>query len=458
VRYRRADPAWAALLLLSAGLSLPVALTFDGGGWLALPMAALACPAGRRLVSLPLALRVFTAVASTGLALALWRSTDPLADWLSVVFVELTASVLPWSFGRYRRLRAEQRERERDVVAEQARLRERARIAREMHDLLGHELALIALRGGALELAAGLTDQQRAAVGELRAGAVRATDRLHDVVEVLGGADGAADLRPADEGVDDLVRRAAAAGLRVRLRRDGPPGPWSAMTGQAAHRVVREALTNAARHAPGARVTVTITRQGEGTRVEVVNDAAARPAVGGGTGRGLVGLAERVQLVGGRLDAGPSPGGGWAVVAVLPDDVAPQGTTPSRAEVGRRGSGLGVAGRRARLRAAALPLCAGLALLAALACAQVATVAGTGLAHDRYDGLRPGQPLADIAGLLPPRDLDPEPGLVAAPPPPVGARCVHYPAGDGLLDLGPEVYRLCFVGDVLASKNRLERA
>jgi signal transduction histidine kinase len=148
VRYRRADLAWALPLLLSAGLSLSGALTFDGGGWLSLPMAVLAYPAGRRIASLSLALWVFTAVTFTGLALAYWRSTDPLSSWLSVVFVEFIASVLPWWVGRYRRLRAEQREREQDIVAEQARLRERARIAQDMHDSLGHELALIALHGG----------------------------------------------------------------------------------------------------------------------------------------------------------------------------------------------------------------------------------------------------------------------------------------------------------------------
>lgn len=456
MRYRRADLAWALPLLLSAGLSLYGALTFDGGGWLSLPMAVLAYPAGRRIASLSLALWVFTAVTFAGLAVAYWRSADPLSSWLSVVFVEFVASLLPWWVGRYRRLRAEQRERERSIVAEQARLRERARIAQDMHDSLGHELALIALHGGALELAADLTDEHRASAGELRASAVRATGRLHDIVAVLGSADAAAALRPADESIDDLVARAAAAGLRVRLVHDGPPVQWSPMTDQAAHRVVQESLTNATRHAPGARVTVTITRQDNGAGIEVVNDAAVRPGAGRGTGQGLIGLAERVRLVGGRLTAGPRPDGGWTVTAVLPDGIA-----PTRDEDGRSGFELGVARqwtRRRLLQTAALPLGVGLALAAALVAVQLVTVSRTGLAHDRYDALRPGQPLADIAELLPPHDIGREPRLVAAPPRPAGATCLHYQAGDGVLDLGPEVYRLCFVDDVLVSKNRLERA
>lgn len=452
MRYRRVDLAWGALLLLSAGLSLPGALTFDGGGWLSVPMVALSYLAGRWLGSLSLALWVFTAVAFTGLASAYWFSADPLASWLSVVFFEFTAAVLPWWVGRYRHLRAEQREQERGIVAEQARLRERARIAQDMHDLLGHELALIALHGGALELAAGLTDEQRAAAGELRAGAVRATHRLHDIVQVLGSADAAADLRPAAESVDDLVLRAAAAGLRVRLRRDDPPGPWSPMTSQAAHRVVQESLTNVARHAPGARVTVTITRQDARTLVEVVNDVAPRPGAGKGTGQGLIGLAERVRLVGGQLDAGPSPDGGWTVAAVLPDDV-----TPLRIEDGRPGFEPRLA-RRRLLQAAALPVGVGLALVAALVAVQVATVTRTGLAHDRYDELRLGQSRTDLAGVLPPSAIGQEPRVVTPPPRPAGATCVHYQAGDGLLDLGPDLYRLCFVDDLLVSKDRLERA
>ncbi|MBP2327741.1 DNA-binding NarL/FixJ family response regulator [Kibdelosporangium banguiense] len=237
MRNRPVDLIWVPLLLLSAGLSLVVALTFDGEGWLAVPMAVLAYLAGLRMASLSLALWVFAAVTVTGLVLGFWRSPDPLSPWLSVVFVEFAASVLPWWAGRYQRLSAEQRERERGAAAEEARLHERARIAQDMHDSLGHELALIALHSGALELTAGLNDKQRQAASDVRAGAVRATQRLHEIVQVLGSADAAAALRPADESIDVLVRRATAAGLRVRLTGEVPI--WSPIVSQAAHRVVR---------------------------------------------------------------------------------------------------------------------------------------------------------------------------------------------------------------------------
>lgn len=448
MRFRRADLTWTPLLVASAGLSLTAVLTFDGGGWLVFPIAALAYPAGRRMASLSVALGVFTAATFGGLALAFWRSPNLLTDWFAMVFLEFTASVLPWWVGRYRRLRAEQRDRERGIVAEQARLRERARIAQDMHDLLGHELALIALHGGGLELAAGLTDEQRRAARELRAGAVRATHRLHDIVRVLGAADAATELRPPDETIDDLVRRATAAGLRIRLRHDGPAPDWTPMVSQAAHRVVQESLTNAARHAPGASVTVTVARD----RVEVANDGPARPGDGLGGGQGLIGLDERLRVAGGRLAAGTRPDGGWTVTAELPNGTASFRDEPFELGGSRRQT------RRRLLQSAALPVVGGLALIAALTVTQVLTVTRTGLAGDEYENLRPGQSRADIGDLLPPHDIGVVPRVIAPAPLPAGASCVYYQAADGVLDLSTDVYQLCFVDDVLVSKNRLERA
>ena len=455
MRYR-ADLTWAPLLVMSTGLSISEVLTVDSG-WLPLPMLVLAYPAGRRMGSLALAQWVFTAVAFAGLAVAYWRSPDPLADWLSLVESEFVFSVLPWWVGRYQRLRAEQRRQERDIVAEQARLRERARIAQDMHDSLGHELALIALHGGALELADGLTDEQRHAAGELRAGAVRATERLHEIVRVLGRADAATELQPPDESIDDLVRRVAAAGLPVRLRHDEPLPPLSPMTSQAAHRVVQESLTNAARHAPGAPVTVTVAREDAGTRIEVVNEGApAGGPAGTTTGLGLIGLAERVRLTGGRLAAGPRPDGGWTVTAVLPDDAGP---APGHDDH-MAGFELRVSKRRTRRRqlaTAALPVGVGLALVAAIVVAEMVTVAQTGLSHEEYDQLRVGQPRARIASLLPPRAIGDAPRVLAEPPRPPGSSCVYYQAGTGLSDLDATIYRLCFADGVLVSKHQLER-
>ncbi len=373
-------------------------------------------------------------------------SPDPLAAWSSVAFIEFLASVLPWWAGRYQRLNAEQRGREHAIVAEQARLRERARIAQDMHDSLGHELALIALHGGALELADGLTEEQRRTSAELRAGAVRATERLHEVVRVLGASDAAAALRPAGETVDDLVRRSRAAGLPVRLAAAAPPD-LSPMTAQAVHRVVQEALTNAARHAPGAAVTVAVSRCDAGTRVEVVNEAPARTIDGSGTG--LIGLDERVRLAGGHLDAGPRDHGGWRVAAVLPDDGPP--LPPSFDVTGSRRLT-----RRRKLQTAALPVALVLALAAALVITQVLTVRRTGLPVARYDRFQLGQAQASVEPVLPPRAID-RPSVPGEPARPAGADCRYYQAGTSLSELDPQLFRICFSGGVLVAKDRLRR-
>jgi signal transduction histidine kinase len=454
VRNRRADLTWAPLLALSAALCLTELLDLDTD-WVPVVMIALAYPAGRRMVSFPLALRVFTAVGFAGLALAFWRSTDPLSDWVVLVSVELVSSVLPWWFGRYRRLRAEQADRERTIVAGQARLRERARIAQDMHDSLGHELALIALHSGALELAEGATDEQRRSAAALRACAVRATGRLHEIVEVLGSTDAAADLRPADETIETLVRRATTAGLRIRFHHDGPPPTWSPRSSRAAHRLVQESLTNATRHAPGAPVTVTLTRRTSDTHIEIVNDPVPRQPDHTRTGQGLIGLDERVRLAGGSLHAGPTSDGRWAVTAVLPDNAG------AANEDAHLGFDLGVSRRLTRrglLQTAMLPLGLALTLLAALAAVQILTGTRTGLPPERYEALLPGQPRTEVERQLPPHDIGREPEIIATPPRPADATCRYYHVGDGLFDLSPDVYQLCFADGTLVAKDRLEMA
>lgn len=460
---------WLFVLVVAAGLTLDGVLPVHAG-WAPLISVVLAYAAGRKLGSLALAIGAFAAVAAVGLVLAVVRYPDPLSSWAGVALTEFLAAVLPWWAGRHQRLQAEQREREHGIVAAQARLRERARIAQDMHDSLGHELALIALHGGALEIGAGLTEEQRSTAGALRAHAVQATDRLHDLVRVLGSSSAAAGLQPPSESVDDLVRRASEAGLPVRLERSGPPPDWPPLTSQAAHRVVQESLTNAARHAPGARVTVTITHGSSDTRISIANEAAARPSGSAGTGQGLIGLDERVRLAGGRLAAGPLPGGGWAVTAVLTtggsraDTAPPAGGSKVAAEPWAAGPGhepmVAVSRRVTRRRlaqTAALPLGIALALVSALTVVHGVTVRRTGLADDRYHAFYIGQPEAQISPELPPRTADGPIRLIAEPPAPAGSTCTYYHAGASLTDIAPKVYRLCFAGGALVAKNLLER-
>ncbi|GAA2272195.1 hypothetical protein GCM10009853_027400 [Glycomyces scopariae] len=284
-------------------------------------------------------------------------------DAVSAFLVLALFVMLPWLAGRYRRQqvelyeaateRAARLERERELVAQRVQAQERARIAADLHDSVGHDLALIALRAGALELAPGLPEANRGAAAALRANAVEATDRLRQALGLL--RDEAAPVAPFDEPVRDLVERAAEAGLDVRLESEAEP--VGAVVDRAVYRIVQEALTNAARHAPGSAVTVRVEREDRSVRVAVVNDApparpapidavwprAARPesvaapgrsarfgAVSGAdgpglagpagsalAGSGLAGLAERVRLLDGVFEAGPKDGG-FSVKAEIP--------------------------------------------------------------------------------------------------------------------------------------------
>ncbi|MFG1651420.1 sensor histidine kinase [Micromonospora sp. NPDC049275] len=435
---------------------------------------------GRRSAGPAPAAVLFGVIALGGTVLNLGLLGTGAATWFLLASVLLFAGVFPWLVGRYRRQQqaladagrrhVEALTRERRGAAERVRLRERARIAEEMHDSLGHDLSLIAVRAAALELADTLAPEHRTAVGELRASVAAATERLHGIIGVLREEGGPAGVRPVGETVVDLVAGAREAGMAVRL--DAPPDTVElpGMTGSAAHQVVREALTNAARYAPGAPVTVTLARDVDGVEVRVRNASAPagplpRPA---SSGSGLLALAERVRLAGGVLDAGPSPDGGFAVRARLPLPAeahsgagwsglpVPVGAVPDGTGDALVGGGperpadaerrLREARRRARrslLTALAAP--AGFGLVLSLLYYSFAT-AGTVLDESAYDRMRPGTERADLRG-LPRRQLTPPLG-VSSP------GCEYYT--DGNFPLAEPTWRLCFTDGRLASKERIE--
>ncbi|GHH25874.1 sensor histidine kinase [Streptomyces lanatus] len=241
------------------------------------------------------AVAVFGGVGLLGTARIALFGVDPAPEWVVLTGTLLFGCVFPWLGGRYwrqsRRLaeagwsRAARLEGEQRLAEERARLRERARIAQDMHDSLGHELSLIALRAGALQVAADLPDHHRTAVADLRAAAADATDRLHRIIGVLREEDEPASLTPAGETVEQLIARAAESGLPVRWERPADATATHGTTpGDAAervlYRVVRESLTNAARHAPGVQVRVGATRGVEGVVVTVTSGGGG-PVVGG---------------------------------------------------------------------------------------------------------------------------------------------------------------------------------
>ncbi|MEV7760117.1 sensor histidine kinase [Curtobacterium flaccumfaciens] len=231
------------------------------------------------------------------------------------------------------RERAALLERDQQLREDRAREQERAHIAREMHDVLGHRLSLVALHAGALEYRGpGLTpDETAAAAGVVRAEAHSALTDLRDVLGVLrdpaatGGDEvtGTAPPQPTLVDLPALLDQARAGGATVRARVDADRAAVPTAVGRHAYRIVQESLTNARRHAPGQPVDVVVeTVPGPGVRVVVSNTLTDGPAPADASGKtaghGLRGLAERARLVGGSFRAGSDDGRVHVVEAVLP--------------------------------------------------------------------------------------------------------------------------------------------
>jgi signal transduction histidine kinase len=203
---------------------------------------------------------------------------------------------------------------------------ERARIAGELHDVVTHNVSVMVVQAGAARMAvASSPDEAADALRAVEASGRTAIAELRNLLGVLSpqGQEVALRPQPGLGELDGLITRLSAAGLCVDLLVEGTPRPLPPGADLAAYRVVQEALTNVLRHA-GRAATSVIVHWGEKLVITVSNTGA--PAIRAGTelpGRGLLGLRERLSLYGGELEAGPRPGGGWQVRAVMPVGVAP---------------------------------------------------------------------------------------------------------------------------------------
>ncbi|WP_354644076.1 sensor histidine kinase [Kitasatospora camelliae] len=468
--------AVTALYLLRRGLPGPVlVLAAAGAGWPAgfLPALVFAgFSAGRRIARPVLLGAVFSVafLALCGVAVQKEGGEVPLRAFaLGLAVGFLVLAVLPAVFGRYRAQRralhterTAHLHRERVMIAHQARLRERHRIAQDMHDSLGHQLALIAVHTGALEVDRTLTERQREAVSVLRQAATGAMRELREVVGLLRD-----DTLPEAGGADAVERLAdasRAAGTEVALRQDGEIRPLAAATGHAAYRIVQEGLTNAHKHAPTAPIAVVLRYEPDTLVVEVVNGPApdAAPAVSGG--QGLTGLRERARLLGGIVHAGPTPDGGYRLAGLLPYDTArgPAGdepeldTLPADAAPSRR--------RRPALGCA---LGAGIVVLTSIAVMVwggitfVQSLDDATISKSRYDSLEVGRPESEIQDQLPPgSDFFSGELRKHGPPVPPGASCRWFitdggdDAGGGTSGGGDGDWaaRFCFRDGLLIEK------
>jgi signal transduction histidine kinase len=243
-----------------------------------------------------------------------------LAAWLLVLLGGA-------EFVRIRRERVVEAARIREEEALRRASEERLRIARELHDALGHHLSLINVQSGvALHLNADLPEQVRTSLAAIREASKEGLTELRSVLDILRQEGERAPRSPTSTlaRLDDLVSQAAAAGLEVRAETEGDVRPLPFGVDVAAFRVVQEALTNVTRHARGASATVRVSYEDRELTVQVDDDGRGSRADGtAGAGTGIVGMRERVGALGGELQAGPRPDGGFRVRARLPLDGAP---------------------------------------------------------------------------------------------------------------------------------------
>jgi signal transduction histidine kinase len=213
--------------------------------------------------------------------------------------------------------RGRELEEERELFADLALRHERARIASELHDIVAHAISVMVIQAAAGQRLVDDPARAKQAFAAIAESARQGKEDLQRLIELLGGTEvGGPDLSL----IEEVVTRAARGGLDVSCRFEGDRDGVAAPTAHVAFRVVQESLTNALRYAPGAAVRVLVNGSGRGLAVSVENDRSVQERPGlSGTGRGLVGLRERVQELGGQLLAGPTSGGGWLVKATLPN-------------------------------------------------------------------------------------------------------------------------------------------
>ena len=265
-------------------------------------------------------------------------ATDP-APWGEAVFGAVVLFVA-WYVGRRIRLRGEraaQLAREQAAEARRIVTEERARIARELHDVVAHRVSLMTVQAGAAKaVAAENPEGARQAMGAVEEAGRQALEELRHLLGVLRpdtDPDGLVP-QPGLKELPRLVQQIRGAGLEVSLAADGVPAELPARVDLFAYRIVQEALTNVLKHAgPGAHTQVQLGADSSGIVIEVLDDghggsegsesAGGRQPDGSDpqirrTGHGIVGMRERARLLGGTLDARPRPGGGFRVVAHLP--------------------------------------------------------------------------------------------------------------------------------------------
>jgi signal transduction histidine kinase len=311
--------AWTIALGAATGTVAFASTTFSSS---APPFAIALCAAsavisfvsGRRTDRRTAALLIMAGGSSAGLAAALIEGQH----WATSPTVLALTILLPWLLGRSVR---QQSELEATRV-ERSHLHRNQQIAYELHDTLGHELGLLTIRAGALELDPALGDPQRAAATDLRIGAGAATERLADAVSLLGNGDRPPRQPQPDVGsIPDIVRRCRAAGMEISLTWRGSQEP-PAVVDRVLRCGVREGLTNAAKHAPSETLRIAIESTSTATTLSMINRLPLRALPGVGSGVGIGALREQAASIGGIVKVAATEGD-YTITMTLPHSIRP---------------------------------------------------------------------------------------------------------------------------------------
>ncbi len=332
---RRAYPREVAVLA-AAAVVVYFGLGYPGSAMPAAAVIALfsATVAGHHHVA--------TAVAATSIVvLTVWTFLrNGTVSWPGVLIVLAWLTVVIGA-GVLWRFRRERREQARAALVEEQRRRageERLRIAQELHDVLGHHVSLINVQAGvALFLLDDDPEQARSALAEIKRSSRELLRDMRSTLGVLRGVDAQAPHQPTPglDRLDALLDDVRAAGLDVALTTAGDPRPLPTGVDLAAYRIVQESLTNTRRHAGASTATVLIGYRDRELELRIDDDGAGPPAVERPGGNGLLGMTERAHALGGALETGAGPGGGFRVRARLP--------LPERADDTAAGTGDGPA-------------------------------------------------------------------------------------------------------------------
>ena len=318
---RRRWPVQVLAAILLVGVVVPGPAVFSPPA-----LVALYTVASRRPWRVAAASTLATVVAFA-LHRIVWGYSLPLFSVISEIALALLALVL----GLYQATRlayleqvhqrAQRLERERQLLAEQAAAEERLRIARELHDVVAHNISLMVVQAQALGAMAGAEEQTRKsalAIADLGRGAM---SEMHRTLELMRASEVEDERAPQPTlaGLGALIGQARAAGVSVELSVDGEPRALDAGVELSAYRIVQEALTNVVKHAGPAHAAVRVRYGEDQLALEIVDDGVGTSGPDAPrSGHGLVGMRERVALFGGTLRTGPQEGRGYRVQALLP--------------------------------------------------------------------------------------------------------------------------------------------